>query len=97
MVISIDFKKKEEKRLKLNCPFNLLSLFSAITKEEENYEEAVKAINSCFGGGKPTTRLQEILNDPACNQLTKEVWFHFVSSWVKDIAIRKLNVLEFPF
>lgn len=48
-------------------------LILAITKEEENYEEAVKAINSCFGGGKPTARLQEILNDPSCTQLSKEV------------------------
>lgn len=58
---------------------------SAITKEEENYEEAVKAINSCFGGGKPNSTVQEILNDSACNQLTKEsnVFWILVRS-VKD-------------
>lgn len=56
--------------------FRLNVKFLAITKEEENYEEAVKAINSCFGGGKLTSRLQEILNDPTCNQLTKEVRFY---------------------
>lgn len=47
--------------------------FLAITKEEENYEEAVKAINSCFGGGKPNSVLSDILNDPACIHLSKEV------------------------
>lgn len=63
--------------------------FVAITKEEENFEEAVKAINSCFGGGKPTSRLQEILNDPACNQLTKEVNFIYYLTWYKTF-IRKV-------
>lgn len=47
--------------------------FLAITKEEENYEEAVKAINSCFGGGKPNSILLDILNDPACIHLTNDV------------------------
>ena len=85
MVISIHFKKKKEKSPKLMPSFNLWSLFSAITKEEENYEEAVKAINSCFGGGKPTSRLQEILNDPSCNQLTKEVQLYFVTIWERHV------------
>lgn len=48
------------------------TIFSAITKDEENYEEAVKSINSCFGGGKPTTHIWEILNDPACTNLNKK-------------------------
>lgn len=46
--------------------------FSAITKDEENYEEAVKAINSCFGGGKPTAQLWDILNDSSCTNLNKK-------------------------
>lgn len=58
-------------------PFVSLNLrrFSTteITKEEENYEEAVKAVNSCFGGGKPNATLCDILNDPACTQLNKNV------------------------
>lgn len=64
--------KKVPTNYKEKCELKRL-IQSAITKEEENYEEAVKAINSCFGGGKPNSRLQEILNDPACNQLTKDV------------------------
>lgn len=62
--------------------------FLAITKEEENYEEAVKAINSCFGGGKPNSILLDILNDPACVHLTKDVskpkkmkWHFLISKW----------------
>lgn len=45
--------------------------FLAITKEEENYEDAVQAINSCFGGGKPNAHILEVLNDPACTNLKK--------------------------
>lgn len=44
---------------------------STITNSEENYEEAAKAINSCFGGGKPNSHIQEILNDKLCMQLSK--------------------------
>ena len=65
------FQRKKDSAINLlNGKFKFST---AITKEEENYEEAVKAINSCFGGGKPDSSLQEILNDPACNQLGKEV------------------------
>lgn len=74
------------------CNFKRKSLFcvplSAITKEEENYEEAVKAINSCFGGGKLNSRLQEILNDPSCGQLSKDVslLFQFFSCFFNQIS-----------
>lgn len=68
--------KYENKKSLFCVPFFLLL---AITKEEENYEEAVKAINSCFGGGKLNSRLQEMLNDPLCGQLSKDVSYmpHF--------------------
>lgn len=57
----------------------MLSLKSTeITKEEENYEEAVKAINSCFGGGKPNTNILDILQDSSCVQLNKNVIASFV-------------------
>lgn len=45
---------------------------SAITNSEENYEEAIKAINSCFGGGRPDSHVQEILSDSQCAHPTKE-------------------------
>lgn len=48
--------------------------FLATTNEQENYEEAANAINSCFGGGKPNSHLLEIFDDSSCTQLTKEVY-----------------------
>lgn len=53
-------------------PLDPISPFTAITKDEENYEEAVRSVNSCFGGGKPTAHTWEILNDPACTNLNKK-------------------------
>lgn len=47
-----------------------------MTKDEENFEEAVVAVNSCFAGGKPTESLLKILNDQSCSNLTKEVVIH---------------------
>lgn len=44
-----------------------------MTKQEENFEEAIAAVNSCFVGGLPSDGLLKILNDEACNNLTKEV------------------------
>lgn len=44
-----------------------------MTKDEENYEEAVKAVNSSFGGGKPSSDLMKIFDDECCNNLTKNV------------------------
>lgn len=58
--------------------------FSAITKDEENYEEAVKSVNSCFGGGKPTVHTWEILNDPACTNLNKKT----STFWILVRAVR---------
>lgn len=44
-----------------------------MTADEENYEEAVKAVNSSFGGGKPDAATQLILNDDSCVNLNKKV------------------------
>lgn len=45
----------------------------AMTKDEINYEEAIKAVNSCFGGGKPSTDLLSIFDDDSCQKLVKGV------------------------
>lgn len=45
----------------------------AMIKDEINYEEAIKAVNSCFGGGKPSDEISSIFNDDSCRILTKEV------------------------
>lgn len=44
-----------------------------MTKDEENFEEAVVAVNSCFSGGRPSDVLQKIMDDGSCNNLTKDV------------------------
>lgn len=46
---------------------------SAMTADEENYEEAIKAVNFCFGGGKITTKIKQILDHPQCMNLNKNV------------------------
>ncbi|KAJ6644185.1 Nedd8-activating enzyme E1 regulatory subunit [Pseudolycoriella hygida] len=59
-------------------------IHSGMTKDEENFEEAVVALNSCFSGGRPTKELLEILEDRSCNNLTKE-------SKLFWILVRSLN------
>lgn len=46
---------------------------SAMNKDEENYEEAIKAVNTSFAGGKPSEELMKILQDSACNNINKQV------------------------
>ncbi|XP_052860022.1 nedd8-activating enzyme E1 regulatory subunit [Anopheles cruzii] len=40
--------------------------------EQENFEEAIKAVNSSFGGGKPSSAVMEILEDNRCVNINKE-------------------------
>lgn len=44
-----------------------------MTSEEENYEEAIRAVNSAFEGGKVSSSLQALFDDDNCNNLNKEV------------------------
>lgn len=46
---------------------------SGMTNDEENYEEAIKAVNTSFGGGKITSSLKAIFEDDACKNLNKHV------------------------
>lgn len=45
---------------------------SKMSAEEENHEEAIKAVNSSFGGGKPSAAIREILQDDCCVNVNKE-------------------------
>lgn len=54
------YKEKEELRSLIR---------SAMTADEENYEEAIRSVNSSFGGGKPTSTVQDILNNNSCVNL----------------------------
>lgn len=44
----------------------------SMTADEENFEEAIRSVNSSFGGGKVNSSVQEILNDSNCINLNKE-------------------------
>ncbi|EDW18369.1 nedd8-activating enzyme E1 regulatory subunit isoform X1 [Drosophila mojavensis] len=41
-------------------------------KDEENYEEAIKAVNTAFGAGMVPSNLKAIFDDDACEQLHKK-------------------------
>jgi amyloid beta precursor protein binding protein 1 len=58
-----NYKEKTELR-------NLIR--SSMTADEENYEEAIRAVNSSFGGGKPNSNVQKILDDECCVNLNKK-------------------------
>ncbi|XP_058458632.1 nedd8-activating enzyme E1 regulatory subunit [Malaya genurostris] len=45
---------------------------SKMTADEENFEEAIKAVNSSFGAGKPNSGIREILSDDCCLNVNKE-------------------------
>lgn len=46
---------------------------AAMQKDEENYEEAIKAVNTAFGAGLVPSSLKAIFEDDACEQLHKKV------------------------
>lgn len=49
-------------------------------------------MNSCFGGGKPTSDIWNILNDPSCTQLNKETnIFWILVRAVKDFVENDSN------
>lgn len=70
------YRAKHENQLpttyKQKCELRELIRLS-MTADEENYEEAVKAVNSSFGGGKPNDLTQSVLNDDSCVNLNKKV------------------------
>lgn len=41
--------------------------------DEENFEEAIKAVNTAFTGGCVPSNLKSIFEDEACNNLNKQV------------------------
>lgn len=57
---------------------------SSMTADEENFEEAIKSVNSSFGGGKPSSTILDILNDDSCMKLTK----NSSSFWIMARALK---------
>ncbi|KAH8379080.1 hypothetical protein KR009_003011 [Drosophila setifemur] len=48
------------------------SIRKAMAKDEENYEEAIKAVNTTFGAGQIPSGLKAIFEDASCEQLSKK-------------------------
>jgi len=46
--------------------------------DEENHEEAIKAVNTAFGAGQVSKSLKAIFEDDACEQLNKKVAFDYI-------------------
>jgi NEDD8-activating enzyme E1 regulatory subunit len=57
---------------------------SSMSADEENFEEAIKSVNSSFGGGKTTSDIQEIFNDDCCINLNK----NSSSFWIMARAVK---------
>lgn len=65
---------------------------SGMTNDEENYEEAMKAVNSSFGGGRPNSSVLNIFNDPCCKDLEKgSKSFWIMARAVKDFVENEGN------
>uniref|UniRef100_W8BRW6 NEDD8-activating enzyme E1 regulatory subunit n=1 Tax=Ceratitis capitata TaxID=7213 RepID=W8BRW6_CERCA len=45
---------------------------AAMTADEENYEEAIKAVNTSLGGGQVPSSIKTIFDDNACTNLNKQ-------------------------
>lgn len=60
---------------------------SSMTADEENYEEAIRSVNSSFGGGKVNSSVREILNDNCSINLNKDSTpFWIMARAVKDFV-----------
>lgn len=77
------------KNYKEKCELKEL-ISSAMTKNEENYEEALKAINSCFGGGKANSNVRKIIDDSSCINLNKQS----NKFWILARALRDFECSE---
>ncbi|XP_030386189.1 nedd8-activating enzyme E1 regulatory subunit [Scaptodrosophila lebanonensis] len=61
-----------------------------MTADEENYEEAIKAVNTAFGAGLVPLSLKEIFDDDACEQLHKKS----DAFWIMAKALKHFVVQE---
>uniref|UniRef100_A0A2M4CYD2 NEDD8-activating enzyme E1 regulatory subunit n=1 Tax=Anopheles darlingi TaxID=43151 RepID=A0A2M4CYD2_ANODA len=67
---------------------------SKMEGEQENFEEAIKAVNSSFGGGKPSSAVLEILQDDRCVNVNKESnSFWIMARALKDFVDNEGNGL----
>ncbi|XP_037939133.1 nedd8-activating enzyme E1 regulatory subunit isoform X2 [Teleopsis dalmanni] len=65
---------------------------SGMSNEEENHEEAIKAVNTAFGGGIVTKNLKEIFDDDSCENLNKQSDnFWIIAKALKDFVIMDNN------
>lgn len=65
---------------------------NGMSADEENFEEAIKAVNSSFGGGRPNSSVQEIFKDARCKNLEKSSKpFWIMARAVKDFVDNEGN------
>lgn len=65
---------------------------SGMTNDEENYEEAIKAVNTAFGAGLVTPSIKAILDDQACEHLNKHSsTFWIMAKALKDFVLNENN------
>ncbi|XP_070500882.1 nedd8-activating enzyme E1 regulatory subunit [Chironomus tepperi] len=70
---------------------------NSMTADEENFEEAIKSVNSSFGGGKPNSTIQDILNDESCTKLSKcSSSFWIMARALKDFIDKGNGYLPLP-
>lgn len=70
---------------------------AATTNNEENYEEASKAVNTCFGNGKPNSEIKAILDDEKCVNLNKNSnKFWIMARSIRDFVIENDGWLPLP-
>lgn len=88
-----EFKKKNDGKMPENYKqkSELRDMIrESMTADEENFEEAIKSVNSSFGIGKPSSALQEILNDECCTKLNK----NSSSFWIMAHALKDFIAKE---
>lgn len=63
-----------------------------MTNDEENYEEAIKAVNTAFGGGHIPTSLKAIFEDDASKNLNKQVSFMYQQGGLFNNLLRNISI-----
>lgn len=69
------------------------SIREEMKADEENYEEAIKAVNTAFGAGQIPSGLKAIFEDDACEQLNKKVAITY-SPLFTQISLISVSLLE---
>ncbi|XP_055845452.1 nedd8-activating enzyme E1 regulatory subunit isoform X1 [Episyrphus balteatus] len=65
---------------------------SGMSNDEENYEEAIKAVNTAFGAGLVSHTIKAILDDDACENINKQSSpFWIMAKALKEFVLNENN------